>query len=76
MSSRTSHHPSIAATATRLRSGARGISARIFWWGVYGIGWLAGSLAAQTYIDPGDALGIWDFNNAAIPTQASDLMQN
>lgn len=31
--------------------------------------------SGQTYVDPSDALAIWDFNNTAIPTQSADLMQ-
>lgn len=33
-------------------------------------------VAGQSYIDPDDALGIWDFNTVTQATQAFDLMQN
>ena len=29
---------------------------------------------SQSYIDPSDALGIWDFNSTAVPTQSTDVM--
>lgn len=35
---------------------------------------MSASLAAAGYIDPEDALGIWDFNNASQPTSSADLI--
>lgn len=32
-------------------------------------------IGAQTYIDPSDALAVWDFDNNAVVTQSSDLLQ-
>lgn len=42
------------------------------------LGWvlLWQAAAGQTYVDPDDALAIWDFNDSAVPTQAADLMQD